>query len=287
MKNIPLTLFAIVLSTGAFARSNPFERLQSQFQRASVPSQKETVGYWAGHCVQAQEPDKRWPAVYLSRMVIDPASAFTESYSQTYFWERRNTPDFFMGFTAEQLNQYSPYRDWVQKEQWLPSFIEDDSLTNEFQLSNGSKVIRSVRINETEFTLNYLMQVVWRTSKGDQIVSYCSFSKELEVTSAGETSPTFKIQTGFLADTYAEIRLPSQVRAMKALVVRKKSGEAFTLSRLEITQDTGRIMYFAPTYFENDNAIGFTQEGQQPFRAASIRFYLSGAVSDLEIYGEP
>jgi len=195
MKNIILTLLALVLTSEAFASSTAFQRLQRQFQSAPAPSQKETVGYRAGHCVQVQEPEKKWPAVYLSRMVVDPASAYTESYSQTYFWEKRNQPDFFMGFTAEQLNQYGPYRDWIQEEQWLPSFIEDGSLKNEYRLSNGDLLIRSVRVDETEFTSNYLLQVVWRTSKGDKTVSYCSFGKKLEL---GFTSSSVTgIKSGF------------------------------------------------------------------------------------------
>jgi hypothetical protein len=284
MIRIFLTIATLALGISAFAAPTSFESLQDEFQKSSLPPHKEALGAWAGHCIHSHEPETLWPAVYVNKAILDTASN-TEKLSQTYFWEKRKEPDFFTGFSVEQLNQYGPYMNWIQKEQWSPTVISDDSLSNTFELSSGGTIIRSVRITETEFTRTYLMQVTRKTTKGLENISYCSFSKEMESKTPDENNPTFLIHTGALVNTFAEVKLPLQKRAMKTLVVRKRNGEAVTLSKIEVLLDSGKVMYFAPTSFENGDSVGFTTEYKSPFRALAIRFYVMGFASDLEIYG--
>jgi len=284
MIRIFLTIVTLMLGVSAFAAPTSFESLQEEFQKSSLPPHKEALGTWAGHCIHSHEPETLWPAVYVNKAILENSSN-TEKLSQTYFWEKRKESDFFMGFSAEQLNQYGPYMNWIQKEQWTPTVVSNDSLTNTFELSSGGTIIRSVRITETEFTRTYLMEVARKTTKGTENISYCSFSKELETKTPDENTPTFWVHTGALVNTFAEVKLPLQKRAMKSLVIRKRSGEAVTLSKIEVLLDTGKVMYFAPTSFENGDAVAFITEHKFPFRAVAIRFYVMGFASDLEIYG--
>jgi len=274
----------LVVGFQAYAGLTPFQTLQDDFQKAGVPSPKGELGYWAGHCIHSHDPETRWPAVYVHKAILEGASN-VEKISQTYFWEKRNQPDFFMNFSAQQINQYGPYANWTQKEQWTPAMIVGDSLTNTFELSNGGTIIRSVRIVETEFTQMYLMQVARRTAKGTENISYCSFSKELEKVTPDQNTPTFLIHTGALVNTFAEIKLPVQNRPMRSLIIRKRNGEAVTLSKIELIQDNGKVMYFEPTSFEKGDSIALKTEYGYAFRAVAIRFYVMGFASDLEIYG--
>jgi len=284
MIRILSTLAILTLSLSVFAEMTPFQKLEEEFQKSSIPTDKEALGTWAGQCIHSLAPESLWPAVYVNKAILDPASN-TERLSQTYFWEKRNDPGFFKGFSEEQLNQYGPFMSWIQKEQWSPTTISNDSLVNTFELPSGGTMIRSVRITETEFTRTYLLQVARKTVKGTENISYCTFSKELQTKTPTENTPTFYVHTGALVNTFAEIKLPIQARAMKSLVVRKRSGEAVTLSKIEVLLDSGKVMYFAPTSFENGDSVGFTTEYKYSFRAVAIRFYVMGFASDLEIFG--
>ncbi|MFM8269356.1 MAG: hypothetical protein ACKN9V_04135, partial [Pseudomonadota bacterium] len=284
MRRLFPSILFLIFSIQIFAVPTQFENLDSHFRRALSPSQKGALGYWAGHCVHSHDPETRWPAVYVHKAILDSTSN-VERMSQTYFWEKRTDPSYFLRFSTQQIEQYSPYRSWAQKEQWTTTEKVQDSLTNTFELPNGGTIVRSVRVDETEFTRTYLMQVNRRTPKGTETISYCSFSQELETTVPVENSPTFWVHTGPVGNTFAEIRLPFQKRAMKSLVIRKKMGEVATLSQIEVFREDGTKMMFSPTSFEKGDAIALNSESGLPFRAVAVRFYILGFVSDLEIYG--
>lgn len=283
MTRLVALISGLMIAGSVFAGPTAFDNLHEEFRKSSVPPTKEALGYWAGHCIHSHEPETRWPAIYVNRAILDPQSN-TEKLSQTYFWEKRKEADFFMNFSAQQVNQYGPFMNWSEKEQWSPTFISEDALTNTFELSSGT-IIRSVRITETEFSRNFLMQVSRKTAKGTEIISYCSFSKELETQTPEENTPTFIVHTGPIGNTFAEIRFPLQKRAMKSLVIQKPTNQLITLSQIEVLLDTGKVMYFAPSNFEKGDAIALQSEYLFPFRAVAIRFHISGMASDLQIYG--
>lgn len=281
-----VTALILLVSSQMFAAPTVFQNLESEFQRALSPTQKGALGYWAGHCVHSHDPETRWPAVYIHKAILDNSSN-VERLSQTYFWEKRNDPGYFLSFSAQQINQYGPYLSWSQKEQWTTTDVFDDSLTNTFELPSGGTIVRSVRVDETEFTRTYLMQVSRKTVKNNEVISYCAFNTELEANTPNENTPTFLVRTGFIGNTFAEIKLPFQKRAMKSLVIQKRAGESITLSKIEVIQDNGKVMYFAPIAFEKGDSVALTNEYLFPFRAVAVRFYIMGLASDLEIYGSP
>lgn len=279
-----LIVLVAFTSGNIFAGPNPFETLQDDFQKANMPAQKEALGYWAGHCIHSHDPETRWPAVYVSKTILDSNSNI-EKISQTYFWEKRNDAAFFLGLSVQQLNQYGPFMSWIQKEQWTSTEMINNSLTNTFNLPSGGTILRSLRVDETEFTRTYLMQVSRKTEKNNEVISYCAFSTEMMSATPDENIPTFSVHTGVIGNTFADIRLPFQQRAMKSLVIKKRMGEAITLSSIEVLREDGKTMYFAPVAFEKGESVGLIDKYALPFRAVAVRFYVSGLASDLEIYG--
>jgi len=270
------------LGHAVFAESSIFKNLQDQFSRSSAPQQKESLGAWAGFCVQADEADRKWPAVYVHTGHVDAISN-VEVFSQTYFWEKKEPVDFFAQFSWNQLQSYVPYVNWTQREQWQPTQIISDALTNVFTLPNGGAIIRSVRLSETEFSRTFLMEVNRKTVKGEEVISMCAFSHAIPRENAISPGPTVSIQTGPLSHTYAEVKLPMQSNPMKTLVIQKRPGESVVLSEVQLVLDNGKVLHYDAITFSGGEAVALQANG--PFRAQSIRFYVMGSVSSLWLYG--
>lgn len=259
-----------------------FQQLQDDYQRATGPKAKAGLGTWAGHCIHSHEPEKKWPAVYVNRTVLDKESNL-EKTSQTYFWEKIEDSTYFKKFTLSELNRYQPYMNWTQKEQWTPVEMNQDSLTNSFKLSQGGIVIRSLRINETEWSKTYLLQVTRKTETLTEALSYCEFTQEMR--EGLDYSPVpVSIHTGALGNTWVELKLPANKAPVTSLVIRKRVGEQMGISRVQILTETGKVLSYGETVFGAGTEMAFGDNGLL-FRPAGISFYLSGYASDLEIYG--
>jgi hypothetical protein len=260
-----------------------FEHLQSDYQKAFGPKTKAGLGTWAGHCIHSHEPEKKWPAVYVNRTVLDKESNI-EKTTQTYFWEKIEDVNFFKKFTWTELNRYQPYVNWTKKEQWTGVEIVNDSLTNTFQLSQGGTIHRSLRINETEMSKTYILQVVRKRDSEEEVLSFCEFSSELRDVPEYSPAPG-AIHTGAMANTWVELRLPANKPAITQLVIRKRVGEQVGISRVQIMTDTGKVLSYGETVFGAGNEMAFGDNGLL-FRPVAIRFYLAGYTSNLEIYGQ-
>ena len=275
-------LLVFVVAVQGFGLTQ-FEQLQSDYQKAFGPKTKGGLGTWAGHCIHSHEPEKKWPAIYSNRTVLDKESNIEKS-TQTYFWEKIEDVGFFKKFTLSELNRYQPYVNWTKKEQWTGVDILNDSLTNTFQLSQGGTIIRSLRVNETELSKTYLMQVTRKRDAQEEVLSYCEFSTEVKDV-PGYTPAPGSIHTGPVANTWLELRLPANKPAITRLVLRKRTGEQIGISRVQILTDTGKVLSYGETAFGAGNEMAFGDNGFL-FRPAGISLYVSGYASDLEIYGE-
>jgi len=282
MKRFNLFVFLVLLGGRSFALSSVFETLQNEFSKAHAPIVKKALGAWSGFCVHAHEPNQKWPSVYVHQGHINPQTNL-DSFSQTYFWQKKDSPHYFSHFTWEQLNQYQPYLDWAKKEQWKPTEIVNDSLTNYFDLPNGGTIVRSVRVSETEFSQTLLLEIRRETIKGTETLSQCSFHKPLAQKVSSPQTPTVSVQTGPLSNTYAEIKFPLQERRMEKLIIEKPQGERVILSRVEVIAETGQIFVFQPIQFPQGNAMAL--EFPQSQRLHAVRFFVEGQVSNLWIYG--
>lgn len=260
-----------------------FNTMEESFSRALVPQSVKALGSWAGHCVHSHEPDKQWPAVFESRAVLDEASNL-ETLTQTYFWEKRNEPDFFLRFSLDALNRYQPFLDWLKKEQWTPVQITSDGVTNTFELSQGGTISRSLKVDETEFSTVFYLQVKKTSSLGEQIISYCAFSQKLNPLAVPGT-PLFSMQTGPLQNTWVDVVLPTYQGNLRNLRIRKNAQDPIRLSQVEIKLKNGSKLYYSPVLFEKGPEIDFYNENALYLKADSIRFYLEGWASNLEVIG--
>lgn len=282
MKLMRVLVLLWVIGSQAFGGGSVFEALQQDYSKAHAPTVKEALGAWAGYCVHSHEPNQKWPAVYIHQGHIDSQTNL-EALSQTYFWEKNNSIGYFSHFTWEQLNQYPPYVEWSKKEQWRPTEIANDSLTNRFELPNGGTVFRSVRVRETEFTQTVLLEIRRETSKTTEILSQCAFDNHIPKKTSSPNTYTVSMQTGPLSDVYTEIKFPFQDRRMNQLVIQKPQGEIIFLSRVQVTSDTGRVFSFQPIQFAQSDAVAL--EFPEAQKLHSVRFFVEGRVSNLWVYG--
>ena len=271
-----------LLTTQAFALSSIFDSLQQEYSKAHAPIVKSALGAWAGYCVHSHDPNQKWPAVYVHKTQTDPQTNI-EAFSQTYFWEKKDSAHYFSTFTWERLNQYQPYVEWTRKEQWQPTQLIEDALTNRFDLPNGGSIIRAVRVSETEFSQTFLVEVRRQTNKGTEVLSHCAFHKPLPSKNSPTNSPTVSVQTGPLTNTYTEIQLPLQDRRMNQLIIQKPPGEVVFLSRVEVISETGKVFSFQPIQFPQGDAVAL--EFSEAQKIYSVRFFVEGRVSNLWIYG--
>lgn len=271
----------VLVCVQAFSQTS-FENLKADYQRALGPKTKGGLGTWAGICVHSHEPEKKWPAVYVNRTVLDKESNI-ERTTQTYFWEKNENVNYFKQFSLSELFRYQPYVNWAQKEQWTSVDMLNDSLTNTFKLSQGGTIVRSLRVNETEWNKTYILQVARRTDRDLETLSYCEFSTEVRDVPDYTPAPV-SIHTGAVGNTWVELKLPANKAAITRLVIRKRMGEAIDLSRVQILTDTGKVLSYGPTTFGAGNEMAFADNGLW-FRPVGISFYLAGFASDLEIFG--
>jgi hypothetical protein len=274
-------LSVLVLGLQAFGQTS-FQQLETDYRRALGPKTKGGLGTWAGHCIHSHDPEKKWPAVYVNRTILDKESNLEKS-TQTYFWEKTEDIHYFKKFTLSELNRYQPYVTWAQKEQWTSVEMVEDALTNTFQLSQGGTIIRSLRINETEWSKTYLLQVARKKDQQMEVLSYCEFSTPMRDVPEYTPAPV-SIHTGAMANTWVELKLPAQKAPITRLGIRKRMGEQIGISRVQILTDTGKVLSYGETVFGAGNEMAFGDNGLF-FRPAGITFYISGFASDLEIYG--
>ena len=286
MVRVFITVLALIVAVQVFAEASIYQQIEEEFQHSVAPQEKKTLGVWAGHCVQAHDQNQKWPAVYINKALLDPQTNI-ETLTQTYFWEKKNDPNYFKGFvSAKYLNQYSPLQEWLKREQWNPTQVLSDSLQNQFNLSNGGVVTRSLRVNETEFSKMLLLKVERKQNNANETLSYCAFSKYLGA-SMDESNPspdTFLIHTGQIGNTSAEIRLPAYKRPMAYLVIRKKSWETPILSNIVIYFENGQRLDYPLVQFGADGQLALEVGKYTQARATSVRFDISGWATDLEFY---
>lgn len=263
--------------------STSFKNLEEAFSRALAPHHMKAFGSWAGNCIHSHDPERAWPAVFVSRAVLEESSNL-EKMTQTYFWEKRNNPDFFMTFSLDALRRYQPFLEWLKKEQWTPVQLSSEGITNTFELSQGGKVVRTLRIDETEFNTVFYLQVKKFSSAGQETLSYCSFSKEL-MPLAAPGSALFSMQTGPLQNTWVEVILPPFQGNLRNLRVRKNPQDLIRLSQLEIRLKNGSKLHYSPVAFEKGNEVDFYDQNALYLKAESIRFYVEGWATNLEVVG--
>lgn len=286
MFRVFITVLALIAAVQVFAEGTIYKQMEEEFQHSVAPQEKAILGVWAGHCVQAHEQNQKWPAVYINKAILDSQSN-TETITQTYFWEKKNDPNYFKGFaSAKYLNQYAPLQDWLKREQWQPTQLLSDSLQNHFNLSNGGVVTRSLRVNETEFSKVLLLKVERKLNNSNETLSYCSFSKYLgsSMDESSASPDVFSIHTGQIGNTYAEVRFPAYKKPMTYLVIRKKAWENPQISNVVIYFENGQRLDYPLVQFGADGQMALEVGKYTQARAISVRFDISGWASDLEFY---
>lgn len=278
-------LLGVIVALEAQAAPTEFERLDTAFNQAQGPQKKAVLGYWAGNCVHAHDPSMRWPAVYVSKTLLD-SETNTERVTQTYFWERNPDVDFYKRLTVPQLLQHTPYVKWAQREQWNEVEIINQAFTNHFNLTDGGTIVRSVRVIESEFSKTVLLQVLKKTENQASVISYCELNTSLGSQPSQTEETSFWIRTGAVGNTFLDLQVPFQHRFSRSIVIRKNAGANAILSDIKILLVDGKVLHYGDATFEAGNAIELWPSTDVGIKVASIRFAVIGTASQIEVFGK-
>lgn len=278
-------LVGILVTLGAQAAPTEFERLGTAFNQAQGPQKKAVLGYWAGSCVHAHDPNTRWPAVYVNKTLLD-SETNTERVTQTYFWERNSDVDFYKRLTVPQLLQHTPYVQWAQREQWSEVEIIDQAFTNTFKLTEGGTIVRSVRVIESEFSKTFLLRVLKKNENQASVISFCELNTSLGSQPAQTEETSFWMRTGAVGNTFVDIQVPFQHRFSRSVVIRKNAGANAILSDIQIVLIDGKVLHYGDATFEKGPAIELWPSTDVGIKVASIRFAVIGTASQIEVFGK-
>ena len=167
-------LFFILSFAVAAHADTAFQKIQSDFARASLPDVKQIEGVRSGRCVEANDAERYLPALFLTRTV-------QERNSFTYYRHESAKPDAYDALTTQQAE--ASISGWLKQEQWQSIQAVDNALVTYYDMAGGIRLERAVRVLDDKL----ILEVLRNTGALGTAVRYCYFDRVLS--SAAVTPP--------------------------------------------------------------------------------------------------
>ncbi len=278
---------ALLGSTGVFA-DTLFQRLESSFEKARLPAHKELKGYWAGRCVEESSQDKFLPAVFIDKVVSDPASFPPSHPAFTYYRDELAKPEAYDNFSVSQLEKEPAIASWLKKEQWQPVAAVEGSLVSMFDMAGGVKIERAVRYFEDEFNSLIVLRATRINQAVSSVTRYCFFNKAL-----GGGAPVDPIDPGgdyLIGDIFSAPPGLMQVNNLQPDRLFKKLrfenlGSAARLQNLQLQLGNGNFTGPITLELPAQGSVSLVVQGLETFSLLSLRMYFEVPAGEIRIVG--
>lgn len=289
MTALKLLLFTCVLFSASLAKADTvFDQLASQFEKASVPVQKDIAGYWAGRCVEGTHRDTLLPAVLVEKVINDPASFPPKRRSFSYYRSEFLAPAAYDRMTPTQVERDADIRRWFEQEQWQAATTVDGSVVTNYDMEGGIKIERALRLYQDEFTQMILLRVTRTGELSKAISRYCYFDKKLGTDAVVPPPPVSHYSfgnTGFIRNQWVRFMNPSYGVDLVQIQLRNGDGRVRIRDARIILgpqQPTGTAATFVMAPY---SAGVIALQGMPSFKATAFEFYVWGATSNIEVTG--
>lgn len=272
-----------ILLMTRIAGASLFQDVEKTFWKADVPNHQALLGYWAGRCVYAGQPNQAWPAIYVYKMLHNDDHFPPRYPSQSYYWEQNENSAFFDKMSPKNMLAYPPIQRWFAREQWTRVKEEERMFQNYFRHSDDQWTRRLVRVYDDEFSTTVLLRITRFTGSTGETTTLCYFSKYAGMADGEEANLIGN--TGFVFNKTVEVKNASSPEKEydEITFVNEGPGE-IAISHIQITLASGDVS-LGPEEFTLPPSKPVVLELGLAARISAVQFYVFGKTANIRVTG--